>query len=209
MPKCPNCGSACVKNGTTIPPRLVYGLRENYLLDAPQRLLCTECLGTANRQKEEGVLKDGRVQYSFLCTDPAIMDQIEEMDPILASEFPCSILSHVNGIDDELFALIEHLATKGVGPMTIADMVLSFHEATWQKNELRYLDHLDRRLKNPLPFDVGLRLEDVELCPSYFSEEMGGASPSDTFLMYMFCRHIDVAKRLRTCLSGSIDASYK
>ena len=217
MPKCPNCGSACVKNGTTNPPRLVYGLRENYLLDAPQRLLCTECLGTANRQKEEGVLKDGRVQYSFLCTDPAIMDQIEEMDPILASEFPC-ILSHVNGIDDELFALIEHLATKGVGPMTIADMVLSFHEATWQKNELRWLAHLDRRLKNPLPFDAGLRLEEVELCPSYFSEEMGGASPSDTFLMYMFCRHIerkkpyydaDVAKRLRTCLSGSIDASYK
>jgi len=105
-------------------------------------LLCTGCLGTAKCQNEEGVPKDGRAQYSFLCTDPAIMDQIEEIEPILASKFPC-ILSHVNRIDDELFALIEHLATKGVGPMAIADMVLSFYEATWQKNELRWLAHLD------------------------------------------------------------------
>ena len=57
------------------------------------------------------------------------------MDPNLVSEFPCT-LSHVNGIDNEYFALIEHLAMKSIGPMAVASMTLSLHEATWQKKRI-------------------------------------------------------------------------
>jgi len=216
-PLCPNCGSRCVKNGTAHPPRLIYGVHHNYILHSPQRLLCKRCAGVASVQAGDGVPKEERAQQTWLCHDTAIMEQITEKDPNLAAEFPC-ILSHINGIDLELHSLMEMLATKGVGPMALAEMIISFHEATWQKNELRWLSHLYHRFNNPLITDIGLKREDISKCPGYLSEELGGATPSDSYLMTMFCRGVerkkmyydaDVLWRLRDSKVLSWDAHYK
>lgn len=134
--KCPNCGTKCVRNGFNNPPRLIYGLHENYLLHSPERLMCKKCRKEARKQNRSGIPRIDRVQYNFLLTDSDIMDQIAEVDPNLVSEFPCT-LSHVKGFDNEYFALVEHLASKSVGPMAVASMTLSLHEATWQKKRIK------------------------------------------------------------------------
>ena len=217
IPKCPNCGLKCVRNGFNQPSRLIYGLHENYLLNTPERLICKKCRKEACRQKGSGIPKKDRVQYNFLLTNSDIMDQIAEVDPNLVSEFPCT-LSHVNGIDKKYFALIKHLATKSVGPMAVASMTLSLHEATWQKKELQWLALLQSRMTSPLPYDMNININDIEKCPSYLSPELGGVSPSRYYLMFSFCHHVEkkkryydseCIKRAKSSRFGAIDASYK
>jgi hypothetical protein len=58
-PRCCTCGSCnnIVKHGTNNPSRIVYGLFENYILNAPQRYKCTGCEKDNELEKTNGVLR--------------------------------------------------------------------------------------------------------------------------------------------------------
>jgi hypothetical protein len=77
-PICGTCGlSDCmVKAGMNNPPRLVFGENENYLLNAPQQMCCTQCKKQAKLQQANMIPKEKRVQYNWLTTDDCILEQI-------------------------------------------------------------------------------------------------------------------------------------
>ncbi len=215
--KCPNCGEYCKKNGQGNKPRLIYGTFENYILNAPQRYLCRACQAVSKEEEARGIHAKDRTQYSFLSTDAEVLVQIEEENPSLILEFPCT-LSAINGIDNELMEVIIFNASKSVGPSATADMLLSFHEKRWNQKEVKWLSHVKHRIKQPSPFDRRYDRNAVEKCPSYFSEEMCGCVPSSKYLVLMFNRYITARRRmydsevLKCCLRTSIislDASYK
>lgn len=218
-PLCCNCGTKCAKNGTSNPPRLIFGQFENYLLNAPQRFICMKCKSVASREEANGVEKKQRTQYSWLSTHDDIMAQIEAENPSLVAAFPCH-LSHINGVDNELLRQIVHLAARGLGPAAVAIMISEFHESRWQEKEVAWLCHLKGRLVRPAIRDGGTRIEqsEVEKCPEYFSSEICGAVPSSSYLTYTLCQYVeskrtyfdaDVIKRFRSSRVVIIDASYK
>ena len=214
---CPNCGDYCKKNGKSNPSRLVFGMFENYILNAPQRYECVQCLKKATEQKNAGVAKKERTKYTFLSTDFEVLAQIEEENPALLLEFPCT-LSAINGIDNELMDLIVFNASKSIGPSAMSDMLLSFHEKRWNEKEIKWLAHMKSRILQPLPSDRKYDRDLVEKCPSYFSEELCGSIPSSKYLVLMFNRYVTAKRQyfdsevLKCCKRStliSLDASYK
>jgi hypothetical protein len=217
---CGTCGkSDCIKkDGMNKPPRLVYGERQNYILNAPQRLCCTRCEKMAKLQEVNGIPKQERPQFNWLTTDDCFLDQLACEEPDVFEEFPC-YLSSKAGLDKSCFENVVDNAVKGIGPVAVAESIERKHAATWQSNEIKWAGHLRRRRSNELFTDEkDIPAEEVEKCPEYKSDEMGGVTPSGAYLIHMFCREVerarkhldaDCIKRLITSLFMSIDASYK
>ena len=106
-PACPNCGNTCVENGCFKEPRLIFGLHENYLLNAPQRYKCNVCQGIALNKERRNILKVGRSQWSWLSMDFAILNQIENHNPGSTNEFPYT-LSEISGPNNNNRVIIIH-----------------------------------------------------------------------------------------------------
>jgi len=213
---CPNCGDQCQKYGCSNKPRVIYGMFENYLLNAPQRYLCTTCRDTANEEDRDIPQKD-RTQYTYLSTDFEVLVQIEEQNPSLMLEFRC-VLSAINGIDKDLMEVMVFNASKSIGPSAMADALVSFHEKRWNEKEIKWAAHMKSRIKQPIIGDRQYNRDAVEKCPSYYSEAMCGCTPSSKFLVLMFNRFITARRRyydsevLKCCRMSSIislDAHYK
>lgn len=219
MPGCPNCKKRLLKHGflTHHPARLIFGLRENYLLHAPQRLKCGACAVTRENELQSGVPKEKRTKSTWLTTDMDILTQIYGVYPSLEDAFPC-ILTHINGIDKGLMELVVEYPTKGLGPASLSDALVTFHERNWQRKENGWAIFVKQRLLNPTIRDLAINRNEIEKCPSYFSKEICGAIPSTSYLTHMFCKYIDsirfyldseVLKRSRSSECASLDASYK
>jgi hypothetical protein len=163
--------------------------------------------------------KEKRVQYNWLTTDDCILEQIACEAPHISEEFPCYLSSRA-GLDKELFDNIVDNAVKGIGPGAMAETIERKHAARWQAKEIKWLGHVRARRKLPAgPFDEqDIPVEEIEKCPEYKSDEMGGVSPSASYLIHMFCRETErlrgyfdaeCIKRLITSGTLSLDASYK
>lgn len=219
-PNCGTCGSGdCMKkDGLNNPPRLVFGEHENYILNAPQRLCCAHCKDMAKIQADTGIATEDRSQYNWLTTDDCILEQIACEYPHVSEEFPC-YLSSCAGLDKDLLDNIVDNAVKGIGPGAMSETIERKHAAHWQSREIKWIGHLRTRRDQPTPTDErNIPADQVEKCPEYKSDEMGGVTPSPPYLIHMFCRETE---RLRKCLDAdcikrlatsgvlSIDASYK
>lgn len=219
-PKCGTCGSSdhIKSNGCNNPPRLVFGEHENYLLNAPQRYLCRSCKKKAKDEEAAGIPKNERAKYTWLSTDDCVLDQLACEDPDIFELFPCHLAKKA-GLDKECLDNIIDNVVKGVGPAASAETIARKHGARWQSKEIMWLAHLRRRREKPLLMDSqDIAAEDIAKCPEYASDELGGITPSPSWLVYMFCREVektrnyldaDCIKRLKTLLFVAIDASYK
>ena len=143
--------------------------------------------------------------------------QIEEENPSLMLEFPC-ILSAINGLDKDLMELVIFNASKSIGPSAMAGALMSFHEKRWNEKEIKWAAHLKSQISQPSALDRPYNRDEVQKCPSYFSEAMCGCTPSSKYLVLMFNRHItarrryydsEVLKRIRMNSIISLDAHYK
>jgi hypothetical protein len=107
--------------------------------------------------------------------------------------FPC-YLSHRAGIDNNLFKSIVSSATKGIGPGSFSDILERNHHARWQSKEKKWAFFASRRIEQPLLYledNQQLSREDIVKCPKYTSEEIGGAIPSPSWLVHMFCTIVE------------------
>lgn len=203
-PHCPNCKKTLSRNGVKLHPRLIFGRKRNYWLNAPQRYICKDC-------------KDLKKTHNFYDTTDDILKQIETAHPELMNIFPC-ILTNRNGIDKGLMDWIIHCAVKGIGPAAIADIMASLHELEWQKGENLWAKTVHTKLNQPAATQQPINRHDIEKCPDYFSLRMGGCVPSETWMIEMFCKVVnrlrpyldsECIKRAKSSRVLSIDASYK
>eukprot|EP00978_Attheya_sp_CCMP212_P024800 scaffold78540_cov53-Attheya_sp.AAC.1 len=223
MPKCGSCGyfADMRKHGKSSPPRLVYEAFENYVLNAPERFYCRGCAKLRKNQRISGVPKKDLVQYSWTSTSKEILEQLrlEHMDVYL--RFPCFLTKRA-GIDNELLISICNDAVKGIGPAAKHDVLERQHCERWQEKEVMWLAHLKSRVKEPLNTihhtDPPFVNSEIEICPHYFSDEIGGVVPSSSWLIEVFCAKMislrqyfdaEVIKRLVSSEFISLDASYK
>lgn len=224
-PSCPNCNCKLVCNGRSHPPRLIYGQHGNYWLHAPQKYKCTPCEDKYKPPKKNNNNNNAnnqppkeKKQYIFSSTCDAVMKQIRIANPELMDIFPCYLMTR-NGIDKKLMTTIIHCAVKGIGPSAMVENMSSWHELEWQKLENQFLSYVIMRLKNPqLGQDRNLKGTDIQKCPEYYSNELGGCVPSAPWLIDAFCSVIEgmrsyldseCIKRAIHSLILAIDASYK
>ena len=222
LPMCPNrsCNRQCVKNGFNKLPRIVYGMHENYILNAPERYICKACSTTRKRQIESGMQSKDATKAEWNSLDRAVMEQVKDRNPGIFYEFPC-VLSHINALDNSVLKLVQDLSVRGVGPSAVCDMMISWHEHAWQKKEVQWLSHLSARMDSNVSSVVGgvdSHLRNVTKCPSYYSSECCGATPSSPYLVTMFNKSIngsrryfdaEVVRRMKNSMMVAIDASYK
>lgn len=215
-PKCPNCGHCMIKYGHSNPPRIVFDQHENYWLNAPTNFQCTEC------KRQNAPLPKGhpaKKQYNWNSASEAVLSQVKAESPEVFDAMPCH-LSYRNAIDKKLMNTIIHNAVKGIGPSAMAASLISWHELQWQKRENQWGANVSKELQNPTITGMlnPIRREEIEKCPHYFSEKLGGCVPSGSWLTDMFCLVLEemrpyfdseVGKRLKSSLILAIDASYK
>ena len=210
---CPNCKQKLSKNGNGNLPRLVFGTHQNYWLNAPSKYICTACEAASKAFPEE------KIQYSWVSSSETIMTQIWSQNPEVYELFPCH-LSAKNAIDKKLMDLIIHNAVKGIGPSAMHENLVSWHELEWQKKELEWASNVVNDLENPTIAQTNnpIRRSDIQKCPEYFSDDLGGCVPGGVWLTEMFClvvqrmRHYydsECLKRAKSSKILAIDASYK
>lgn len=214
-PVCPCCKKNLTRWGHQVEPRLVFDQHENYWLYAPDRYYCSTCATYNSSIKDTNEKKRHTIYYS---TSKAIMDQIEAINPELIDLFPCN-LSSKNAIDKNLMNIIIHCAVKGIGPSAMAENISAWHELHWQKLEKQWARYVIKWLAQPAPNQLPpIRRDEIQKCPFYFSEELGGCTPSGKWLIHMFCvvigklrKYLDseCLKRAKATLILAIDASYK
>ena len=73
------------------------------------------CLKTAKDQKDLGVPKKERSQYSYLLTCDHILEQLITKDLDIYLMFPCTLTKRAT-IDNELLNSMMHDAMKVIGP---------------------------------------------------------------------------------------------
>jgi hypothetical protein len=221
LPMCPNtnCIHKCTRNGFNNSPRIVYGMHENYILNAPERYRCKPCQIKRSTHFALNLPKKEAPRCEWNSLDQHIMEQVKDSNHGMFYEFPC-VLSHINALDKSVLKLVQDLAVRGVGPGSVAGMLISWHEHSWQKKEIKWLSHLASRMEEPIStlFGRDENLQDVEKCPSYFSAQCGGGSPSAKYLISTFNRSIhsnrryfdeEVVRRMKNSIMVAIDASFK
>jgi hypothetical protein len=116
-PKCISCGldEKVGVNSYNREPRLVYGMKKNYLLNSPVQWCCLGCQ-VANASSET------HVQYTFSSHYPHVLEQLRVELPGVWSLFPCEI-SWRSAIDNELLELLLAAADSGMGPSSVQGFV--------------------------------------------------------------------------------------
>jgi hypothetical protein len=202
-PACVHCG----KNEEVGPhqydrdPRLVYGLKKNYLLNSPMQWGCRSC------------------KKYFASRDPAVLNQLQQDYPGVRSLSPCE-MGWRSAIDNELLELLFAAVDSGMGPSSVCSFVKNMHFHCFEECELRWLQMLCHRRKAPGPFDVRLSetIESLKMFPGYESEEVCGMVPSQSLLCDVYCKatatrtqRMDAMqqRRVRNSKLFCIDASYK
>ena len=90
VPRC-TFVSDCTWYGKSNPPRLLYAVRENYVLNSPERFFCTFCSKNAKYQKPLGIPNNGRAQYSYLLTCNHILEHMRTEDLDVYLMFICTL----------------------------------------------------------------------------------------------------------------------
>ena len=116
-------------------PRLVYGLRSNYILNSPIQWSCLTC------------------NKYFSSHDTVVLEQLQVGYPGIRSLFPCE-MGWRSAIDNTLLELLFAAADAGMGPSSVAGLVLNLHYHHHEQCELRWLQLLCQRLQQPAVADV-------------------------------------------------------
>ena len=127
------------------------------------------------------------------------MEQVQNENEGLFNTFPC-ILSHINGaaVDkEEVLKLVQQdfAVVRGVGPSTVADILLGWHEKRWQEKEKQWICYLASRTENPIATVSNGRdcdLQSVKKMPCYFSENCCGGTPGSSYLINSFNQSIKI-----------------
>ena len=99
---------------------------------------------------------------------------------------------------EEVLKLVvqQDFAVRGVGPSTVADILLSWHEKRWQEKEKQWICYLASRTENPIATVSNGRdcdLQSVKKMPcSYFSENCCGGTPGSSYLINSFNQSIKI-----------------
>lgn len=211
-PKCPNCGTKMNRHKCDSPPRLVFDTHENYWLNSPDRYICKAC--ERYNKSIEGT-DEAPKQISHCCTNDAIIEQLCASHAELMDIFPCH-LTRKNAIDKKLLDTVIHSAVKGIGPQAFSENIVSWHQQEWQKRELQWARYNINLLNQPSLTPINR--SEIKKCPHYFSDKLGGCTPSGKWLIEMLCEYVDLRRPYydsecvkRAILSKilAIDASYK
>ena len=171
-------------------------MHENYLLNAPQKFYCGRCARISKEEKQGGVARKYRTKFTWLDTDPEILQQIAMENGDIFEMLPCHLVSNRAGIDKNLFKSIVSSATRGISPGKFSDILERNHHELWQSKEKKWAAFVDRRMAQPLlcfPKD-----EAIVICPKFFSDKIGGTVPSRSWLVRMFCTIADNECNMRT-----------
>jgi hypothetical protein len=221
-PKCISCGSNSdvVINSRSRTPRLVYGIKSNYLLNSPEQWRCDSCRRTNATEKANNVEADKRTQYTFSSHHPDVLEALSKENPGIASLFPCE-LGWRSALDKDLVDLITSAANSGMGPSSIQEYVKTSHYRNHQEAELRWLQFLETRRRTPTISDgcnVADTIKQLKPFPSYASDAVCGRLPSKSLLCDFYCRithkrtpRMDALHQrlVSTSKIFCIDASYK
>lgn len=190
-PSCPNEDCHCDTTSNlsvhmrTIPPRCVYGLVKNYMLDSPVQWICKSCQKKSLNEEAVGVPKDGRTQYTFLNTDRHILKELKSEHPDVFALFPC-YLTHKSAIDRKIGDLLLHCNEKGMGPTCVAQLIKCWHWEHKDERELQWIHYVLRRIRQPLPGET-INKGSIARFPDYDSDEICGRTPSQSYLTDVFC----------------------
>ena len=219
LPKCILCDAKKDKvsiHTRSHPPRLVYGLTKNYLLNSPIQYRCSACYKKNREEMSRGVPKKERAQYTFLNTDRAVLKLLQSEHPDVYSLFPCH-LTWKSAIDNKIIELLKHCNENSMGPVCVANYVKCLHREHKDERELQWLRFCLKRIDQPVLNEV-IGRGSIEMFPDYDSEELCGVTPSQAYLTEAFCKvTMDLKeehdshqkRRLETSIVGTIDASYK
>ena len=193
MPQCGACFECdrMVHNGKSNPPCLIVGEHENYLLNTPQKYYCGRCAHLSKEEKQAGVVRKYRTKFTWLDTDSNILQQLAMENGDVFEMLPCHLLDSSNraGIDKNLFKSIVSSAARGISPGSFSDILERNHHELWQLKEKKWGAFVNRRIAQPLlcfPED-----EAIVMCPTYFSDKIGGTVPSRSWLVRIFCTIAD------------------
>jgi hypothetical protein len=138
---------------------------------------------------------------------------LDVLPPALSAQFPFH-LTHRGGLSDALVALLRSCFQRGIGPSPFAEMIRSFHQRTYEKTYLQYLEMVLQRSQVPL-FGQGLALHE----PFSAWDDPGGYAgfvPSPkyfrTFYNNLIKRHAPSIDQHMAMLSArflSMDLSFK
>jgi hypothetical protein len=222
----PNCVTCCSTADVKMhirdrAPRLVYGLKTNYLLNSPEQWICESCRRVNATEKANNMDSSKRTQYTFSSHHLDVLEQLSREHPGIRYLFPCE-LGWRSAIDNDLVDLITSAANSGMGPSAVQQFVKSSHHHHHQSCELRWLQFLSDRLHNPTIHDhlhnLKATIEKLDPFPAYSSEEICGRVPSQSLLCDFYCKithkRIPRMDALHQRLVSSsklfcVDASYK
>jgi hypothetical protein len=191
----PSCVSCCLSEEVRMhsrdrDARLVYGVKANYLLNSPEQWLCEGCKRVNATEKAMNITKDKRTQYTFSSHHVDVLDQLAHEHPGVRSLFPCE-LGWRSAIDNDLVDLITSAANSGMGPSAVQQFVKACHHHHHESCELRWLQFLAFRLRNPTVHDnhdLKTTIKKLHPFPAYSSDEICGRIPSQSLLCDFYCK---------------------
>ena len=220
-PNCVSCGSKSkvTMHSRTRDARLVYGVKSNYLLNSPEQWICDSCRCVNATEKANNIEAGKRTKYTFSSHHAQVLDALAREHPGIRSLFPCEI-GWRSAIDKDLVDLITSAANSGMGPSSIQEFVKTCHYHHHQEAELRWLQFLADRIRNPTMTDSNLteNLKQLMPFPPYASDDVCGRLPSKSLLCDYYCRlthnrtpRMDALHQrlVSTSKVFCIDASYK
>ena len=84
--------------------------------------------------------------------------------------------------------VVTDCAVKGIGPGAMNSNIRSWHELEWQKKENLCAKYVLNELhQHSIGNNSTICRNNIEKCPYYFSDEIGGCVPSKNWLIEMFC----------------------
>jgi hypothetical protein len=191
----PKCVSCCQSTAVRMhcrdrDPRLVYGIKSNYLLNSPEQWFCEACKQINASEKANNITAEKRTQYTFSSHHTDVLEELAKQHPGIRSLFPCE-LGWRSAIDNDLVDLLTSAANSGMGPSSIHQFVKTCHFHHHDSCELRWLQFLTSRRRNPTLIDgdnLNATIEKLRAFPSYVSEAVCGRVPSQSLLCNYYCK---------------------
>jgi len=152
--------------------------------------MCEACKRKNSSEKACNIEASKRTQYTFSSHHSTVLDQLAKEHPGIRSLFPCE-LGWRSAIDNDPIDLITAAANSGMGPSSIHQFVKNCHFHHHQSCELRWLQFLMHRIRNPTVADsdsLAATIQSLPSFPSNTSEKVDGRLPSQTLLCDYYCR---------------------
>ncbi len=189
-PRCISCNGENVKaRSYNRPPRFVYGLEKNYILNSPVQWECADCAVKSAAEAAAFVPKKERTPYLFTSHHVTVLEELAAAHPGVYHLFPCH-LSPNAGLDKQIVELAIKAATSGMGVTAVRDYITISHNHHWHCRYVLYLEFLKDRKNNPHVMDHGFNEQLfpnlASSFPEYESSDLCGRVPSDGYLLRMF-----------------------